>query len=83
MRRGDTAPGRVAGRPGGAQGGRMSGPREDDHEDDGAPNNLRPGQYDEGGHGGMATRELEAKEAKEEAGEQAGEQAGESSRSAD
>jgi hypothetical protein len=24
--------------------------------------NLHPGQYDEGGHGGMATRELEAKE---------------------
>ena len=25
-------------------------------------NNLRPGQHDEGGHGGMATRELEAHE---------------------
>jgi hypothetical protein len=35
----------------------MSEPREDP---DG--NNLRPGQHDEGGHGGMATRELEAKE---------------------
>jgi len=23
-------------------------------------NNLHPGQYDEGGHGGMATRELAA-----------------------
>ncbi len=29
----------------------------DPREDDDAPNNLRPGQYDEGGHGGMATRE--------------------------
>lgn len=24
------------------------------------PNNLHPGQHDEGGHGGMATRELDA-----------------------
>jgi len=30
-------------------------------DDDGEKVNLRPGQYDEGGHGGMATRELEAK----------------------
>ena len=39
----------------------MSGHREDtpdDEQDD--PNNLHPGQHDEGGHGGMATRELEA-----------------------
>ena len=72
---GDTTCGRVAGRPGGAQAGRMSGPREDDE----TPNNLRPGQYDEGGHGGMATRELEAKE---KAGKQAGKQAGESAESA-
>ncbi|WP_158548541.1 hypothetical protein [Blastococcus sp. TF02A-26] len=45
----------------------MSGPREEtetgEHGEGG--NNLRPGQYDEGGHGGMATRELEAKEAEE------------------
>jgi hypothetical protein len=34
----------------------MTEPREhDDHE-----NNLHPGQHDEGGHGGMATRELDA-----------------------
>ncbi len=39
----------------------MSEPREDADE----PNNLRPGQHDEGGHGGMATRELEAKEREE------------------
>ena len=39
----------------------MSEPRE---ETEG--NNLRPGQHDEGGHGGMATRELEAKEQAEE-----------------
>ncbi|MGY1741496.1 MULTISPECIES: hypothetical protein [unclassified Blastococcus] len=49
----------------------MSEPRE---ETEG--NNLRPGQYDEGGHGGMATREAEAKERAEaerraEAGEPA------------
>jgi hypothetical protein len=31
-------------------------PPEEQHE----PNNLRPGPHDEGGHGGMATRELEA-----------------------
>jgi hypothetical protein len=37
----------------------MSEPREE-NETEG--NNLRPGQHDEGGHGGMATRELEAKE---------------------
>ncbi|WP_369140309.1 hypothetical protein [Modestobacter versicolor] len=29
------------------------------HEDETV--NLHPGQHDEGGHGGMATRELEAK----------------------
>jgi hypothetical protein len=28
--------------------------------------NLRPGQYDEGGHGGMATRELAAHEQEQE-----------------
>jgi len=32
----------------------MSEPHEDEKV------NLRPGQYDEGGHGGMATRELAA-----------------------
>jgi len=36
----------------------MTEPRED--KDQHEPNNLRPGQHDEGGHGGMATRELEA-----------------------
>ena len=55
----------------------MSEPREDDD----APNNLRPGQYDEGGHGGMATRELEAEEqararAEEGAGAPGGARAG-------
>jgi hypothetical protein len=34
----------------------VSEPREDDETD----NNLHPGQHDEGGHGGMATRELDA-----------------------
>ena len=34
------------------------------HEDETV--NLRPGQYDEGGHGGMATRELEAKQEAEQ-----------------
>ena len=32
-------------------------PREDDES-----NNLHPGQHDEGGHGGMATREHDAPE---------------------
>jgi hypothetical protein len=35
----------------------MTEPREDDDQ----PNNLHPGQHDEGGHGGMATRELDAR----------------------
>ncbi len=35
----------------------MTEPREDD-----GTNNLHPGQHDEGGHGGMATRELDAQE---------------------
>ena len=47
------------------QGGPMSEPNE---ETEG--NNLRPGQHDEGGHGGMATRELEAKERAEEQAEE-------------
>ncbi|WP_324275274.1 hypothetical protein [Blastococcus brunescens] len=34
----------------------MTEPREDDEHE----NNLHPGQHDEGGHGGMATRELDA-----------------------
>ena len=38
----------------------MSEACEDETEIEG--NNLRPGQYDEGGHGGMATRELQAKQ---------------------
>jgi hypothetical protein len=40
----------------------MTEPRDDTDE----PNNLRPGQHDEGGHGGMATRELEAREQDDE-----------------
>jgi hypothetical protein len=43
----------------------MSKPREDSE----GPN-LHPGQHDEGGHGGMATRELEAKERAEAEGDQ-------------
>ncbi|OMQ16571.1 hypothetical protein A7K94_0201530 [Modestobacter sp. VKM Ac-2676] len=39
----------------------MSEPNEDEQV------NLRPGQYDEGGHGGMATRELAAHQAEEQA----------------
>jgi hypothetical protein len=35
----------------------MTEPREDDDHE----NNLHPGQHDEGGHGGMATRELDAR----------------------
>jgi hypothetical protein len=34
--------------------------------------NLHPGQYDEGGEGGMATRELAAREQAERAGEDDG-----------
>ncbi len=34
--------------------------------------NLHPGQYDEGGEGGMATRELAAREQAEQAGEDDG-----------
>ncbi|WP_255347339.1 hypothetical protein [Blastococcus sp. URHD0036] len=41
----------------------MSEPRE---ENETGGNNLRPGQHDEGGHGGMATRELEAEQAEED-----------------
>ena len=36
----------------------MTEPRKDDDQ----PNNLQPGQHDEGGHGGMATRELDARQ---------------------
>ncbi|HZB21310.1 MAG TPA: hypothetical protein VE463_15850 [Blastococcus sp.] len=39
----------------------MTEPREDDDQ----PNNLHPGQHDEGGHGGMATRELDARQEEE------------------
>jgi hypothetical protein len=40
--------------------------------DDDEKVNLRPGQYDEGGHGGMATRELEAKHEREDEHEDGG-----------
>ncbi|SOE03855.1 hypothetical protein [Blastococcus haudaquaticus] len=40
----------------------MTEPREDDRTEQPEPNNLHPGQHDEGGHGGMATRELDARE---------------------
>ena len=46
----------------------MTEPRQD-HEDDDQPNNLHPGQHDEGGHGGMATRELDARRQDEEPAE--------------
>jgi hypothetical protein len=42
----------------GSQADPMTEPREDTAE----PNNLRPGPRDEGGHGGMATRELDARQ---------------------
>ncbi|WP_409332072.1 hypothetical protein [Trujillonella humicola] len=47
----------------------MSEPREA-NETEG--NNLRPGQHDEGGHGGMATRELEAEDRAAQAEDGAG-----------
>ena len=55
---------RLAGQPSAGQADRMSEPREENEngEQGDGGNNLRPGQYDEGGHGGMATRELEAEE---------------------
>ena len=41
----------------------MTEPREDDvHEKQEHENNLHPGQHDEGGHGGMATREQDAQQ---------------------
>ena len=40
----------------------MSEPADDQHV------NLHPGQYDEGGEGGMATRELAAKEQQDDEG---------------
>ena len=44
----------------------MTQPEKDTEEND-----LRPGQHDEGGHGGMATRELEAHEREERAQQEA------------
>ncbi len=41
----------------------MTEPRDDDET-----NNLHPGQHDEGGHGGMATRERDARADDEQAG---------------
>ena len=41
----------------------MSEPREESDEP-----NLHPGPHDEGGHGGMATRELEAEHEHEDGG---------------
>ena len=41
----------------------MTEPREDDET-----NNLHPGPHDEGGHGGMATREHDANEDDEQDG---------------
>jgi len=35
-------------------------------QDEAEPNNLHPGQHDEGGHGGMATRELDARQGEEQ-----------------
>jgi hypothetical protein len=57
----------AAGSPSPTQTRAMTVPREDeDHE-----NNLHPGQHDEGGHGGMATRELDARQADEAPGDHA------------
>ncbi|SFF02299.1 hypothetical protein SAMN05216574_10846 [Blastococcus tunisiensis] len=42
----------------------MTEPREDDET-----NNLHPGQHDEGGHGGMATRERDAEKADDQPGD--------------
>ena len=39
----------------------MTKPHEHSTDED-ESNNLHPGQHDEGGHGGMATRELDARE---------------------
>lgn len=47
------------GRAGGRIGG-VSEPQEQQQTDD-ESNNLHPGQHDEGGHGGMATREHDAR----------------------
>jgi hypothetical protein len=45
----------------------MTEPREKHpHEDEQAPDNLHPGRHDQGGHGGMATRELDARQEDEE-----------------
>jgi hypothetical protein len=43
----------------------MTEPRDDDDQ----PNNLHPGPRDEGGEGGMATRELAAREQESEPGD--------------
>jgi hypothetical protein len=43
----------------------MSEPHEHEHGDETV--NLHPGQHDEGGHGGMATRELEARQQEDDA----------------
>ena len=51
--------------PPGTQTRAMTEPRDDDDQ----PNNLHPGQHDEGGHGGMATRELDARREDEEPAE--------------
>jgi hypothetical protein len=45
----------------------MSQPAEHEHEHEDEHVNLRPGQHDEGGHGGMATRELAAHQQEERA----------------
>lgn len=42
----------------------MTEPNERSQQDE--PNNLHPGQHDEGGHGGMATRELDARRESDE-----------------
>jgi hypothetical protein len=48
----------------GPQNQRVTEPREDDET-----NNLHPGQHDEGGHGGMATRERDAEKADDQPGD--------------
>lgn len=43
----------------------MTEPRDQPHDDE-HENNLHPGQHDHGGHGGMATREQDAREEDEQ-----------------
>jgi hypothetical protein len=65
-RRPAPAAGEVTGRAGRGLRRQTRGVTEPRTDDDDQPNNLHPGQHDEGGHGGMATREHDAREEGEE-----------------